>query len=791
MGLKYYVILASVFLILLRVPVAGFAQNTAGVGTIAGVVKDTAGSPVPSVKICAVGIERCATSDPAGKFEIAELRPASYQLLIEAPGQPPIASDPVEVRAGFSAEVQVSIPKLEAVQQTITVTAPAFRLPEEIKTSAVLIRPEEVFSAAGALQDVSRYVQSLPGVVIGSDDFRNDIIVRGGSPLENLFIVDNVEIPNINTFANFASAGGSYSILDVALLQNVTFLTGGYPAAYINRTSSVMQITQREGARDRIRGRATVGFAGAGAVAEGPMAHGRGSWAVSFRRSFLDLFTSDVGIGGVPVTYTFNAKAVYDLSATDRLWLVNISGWDTIRLGASASISDPSSELNNFDIRYQGWRSATGLNWQHLFGQRGVGLFGASYSDASTSSTVKDLLQFGIPPSDVPIDQVIANTPTTFGENSREQETTLKYDLTWYAPVLHKVQFGGSVKQFRLTYDISQPYGYDSPYSPIPGQNPISLKTAFTAWQTGAYVQATENVGKRLDVTWGFRVDHYQYTGQTRLSPRLSLNYRLNDAWSVRAATGVYYQQPNFTFLAVFPENRLALPWRADHYVAGVTYAAPGGLRFSVEAFSKVYRDYPVATQYPSLSLANIGDTFDQRELLFPITSTGRGHARGVEFYAEHRSGARWFGQANLSFSQTRHAGLDGVLRPGSFDYPVVANLVGGHRFNRKWEASTRISYLAGRPYTPYDSALSTAQNRGIDDLTQVNAQRAPAYFRWDVRVDRAFTVRGQALIVFAGAQNLTNRRNWAGYQWDRRTNEVHFNSQLGLFPVFGLDWRF
>lgn len=94
------------------------------------------------------------------------------------------------------------------------------------------------------------YVQSLPGAVLGTDDFRNDLIVRGGSPLENLDIVDNIEIPNINTFANFASAGGTVSILDAQLIQDVTFLTGGFPASYTNRTSSVLQVSQREGNRD-------------------------------------------------------------------------------------------------------------------------------------------------------------------------------------------------------------------------------------------------------------------------------------------------------------------------------------------------------------------------------------------------------------------------------------------------------------------------------------------------------------------------------------------------------------
>ena len=266
-------------------------------------------------------------------------------------------------------------------------------------------------------------MQGLPGVVIGTNDFRNDIIVRGGSPLENLFVVDNVEIPNINAFANFASAGGTVSLLDAELLQDVTFLTGGYPAPFINRTSSVLQVTQREGSRKEFGGWATLGFAGAGAIVEGPIGAGtgtaKGSWVVSARRSFLDLFTDDVGFGGVPVVYALNAKAVYDLTPRDRIWLVNIAGMDEIRLGLSES-TDLDEEIANFDIRYDGWRSATGFNWQRTFGSRGVGLLGISHSQAKVGQQVKDLVAQGVPPPGVPPDAVIAQSPVVYLEDSRE-----------------------------------------------------------------------------------------------------------------------------------------------------------------------------------------------------------------------------------------------------------------------------------------------------------------------------------------------------------------------------------
>ncbi len=769
---------------------AAWAQDTTGVGAISGIVRDPAGQLAPGVRVCALDTPFCATSDAQGAFRINDLRAGSYSLEILPLEGLPFTSDPIQVRAGLASAVEIDLPKVEGLEQTVTVTAPAFEVPEEVKNSGFLVAPREILKSAAALQDVSRYIQNLPGVVIGSNDFRNDIIVRGGSPLENLFVVDNVEIPNINAFATFASAGGTVSLIDAEMIQDVTFLTGGYPAPYINRTSSVLQITQREGSRQDFGGWATVGFAGAGAILEGPIDGGKGSWIVSARRSFLDVFTDDVGFGGVPITYAVNAKVIYDLTPRDRLWVVNIVGIDEIRLGLTES-TDLTEQIANFDIRYEGWRTATGFNWQRILGSRGVGLLGVTHAEAKVGQQVKDLTKNGVPPPDVPPDDLIAASPVIFFENSREGETTLKYDVTLHLPWLDTLQAGGSFKTFRIDYDAESPFGNDTPYSPVPGVDPFFLSTQYRSYQTGAYLQASKNLGSRVKATLGGRVDHYDILSKAVFSPRAGVNVRLTDTLSWNTSGGTYFQQPAFLFVSVFPENRALVPWRADHFVTGVAWAPQSGLRMTAEGYHKKYRDYPVARDLPEVSLANIGDTFNVRETLFPLVGAGKGDSVGVEVFVEKRLTSKLYGQSNIAFSRTRHAGLDGVLRPGSFDYPVVFNAIGGYRLTDTWELSVRASFLSGRPYTPYDEETSTAQRRGVYDLSRVNAERAPAYARVDIRVDRTFRVKGTTLNVFGGVQNVTNRRNFANYGWNTRTNELTFGEQQGIFPILGLDWRF
>jgi hypothetical protein len=386
-----------------------YSQDTAGVGALSGIVQNSSKTPVPGVSLCLASTTTCTQSDAQGHFRFTGLRPSTYIINVKS-ANIELKTDPIQVRAGIEERFEISLPTIESNNQSLTVS----------ESAAYIVSGKDIFKNAGSLQDVSRFVQVLPGVAIGSNDFRNDIIVRGGSPLENLFVVDNIEVPNINSFANFASAGGTVGILDANLLEDATFLTGGFPAAYLNRTSSVLQITQREGDRNKFGGRATLGFAGAGLIFEGPLGKSKkGSFVTSFRRTFIDLFTDDVGFGGVPVAYTSNTKLLYDLSSRDRVWLVNLTGVDNIRLGPAdgQSAADREEEVTNLDIRYKGRRSATGFNWQRTFSTRSIGLLGLTYSAATNTSSVKDLLSTT---SDIPLtgnlDDLIARSTVRYRE---------------------------------------------------------------------------------------------------------------------------------------------------------------------------------------------------------------------------------------------------------------------------------------------------------------------------------------------------------------------------------------
>lgn len=768
------------------------AQDTVGTGVVRGEVVRSDGTPAEFLQVCIAGTALCSPSDQNGRFAAIDARPGLVQLEVRIESGGTLLSGTVQVRAGQTSEVRLELPDVAAVETSVTVSAAALLVPDEVVNSGVSIQNREIAKTAGTLEDVSRYVSTLPGVVTGSADFRNDIIVRGGSPLENLFVVDNIEIPNINSFANLASAGGTVSLLDVQLIEDVTFLTGGYPAPYINRLSSVMQVAQREGSRDRFHARATLAYAGAGGVVEGPWARGKGSWIVSARRSFLDFFTDDVGFGGVPVYYSFTGKAVRDFGNFDRIWVTSITGIDSIRLGLTEN-TEPDESLGAFDIRYAGRRNATGFNWQRILGARGVGLLGLTHSSATVDSTVKDLVRSGPIPSELSVGQAIAAGAVTFRQDSTEDETTIKYDLTIHAGRAGEYRVGGAQKFFVNDYVTLSPLGYDGPFAVVPDLNPIDLRERFTATQGSAYVQGTHKFGRRMRVTVGGRFDRYAQFGVSnlRMSPRAGVSVAIAENLSWNASWGIYHQLPVYLFLAAFPENRALIPARSDHWISGLAWTPKRNLRVTLEAYSKRYKDYSVATQFPALSLANVGDTFDVRDILYPMTSAGRGRVHGVELFAEKKFSEKWFGQLNVAYSRARHAGLDGKLRPGAFDRPFAFNAVGGRRIGRKWEVAFRTAYLTGRPYTPFDIELSESQRRGVFDLDRVNTMRYIPFFTLDLRLDRTFLVREREVVVYAGVQNVTGRRNQTTLLWNRVTNNPRFPTGLSRFLIVGWEWNF
>jgi hypothetical protein len=635
------------------------------------------------------------------------------------------------------------------------------------------VTSNEIESSAGTFGDPSRYMQMLPGVVSDNDQ-RNDFLVRGGNPTENLFVIDNIEVPSINQLALSDTTGGFVSMIDNAAIQYMTLHTDAYDSKFDQRLSSVVEISTRPESIVKSHSTLEMGLAGAGGSTTRPWGQ-HGSVFVSGRQSVLQWMTNDIGLNGVPVYQNELIRADRRIDDENNWWGLSLTGIDSIKIRPSAT--DP-WETNPFDITYHGWRNVSGINWQHIFSARSFGIFSLANSQQSQHILETDQLQ--------------SNT-TIYNENTSDGITTVKYDWTSQINRWMTWEAGARTAVDRMNYLVEQPIGLQNPYSQDPRpMNPTLTDRRFATVSSAEYSQATFRLPLEAKMVVGQRLTHWVLGGHTGWTPKLLLSAPVLGRL-VHAGYAEYVQAPPSLYLLTFTNQQTLKPSRARHITVGVNLMDTARYRITVEAYQKRYSDYPVALDYPQLSLANIADTFGEAFLMFPMTSKGGGVARGVEGSIESKAISRLLLTGTVTYARSWFSGLDGVLRRGNFDLPLVANVGGNWHLGRSTSFTIRYSVASGRPYTPDDLPLSLAQNRDVYDLTRINAVRATAYSRLDLRLSHSHVFDRGVLTWHAGMVNALGATNFYSNQWRPRcpTCGVLEQGQMPRLPDVGIQYSF
>jgi hypothetical protein len=250
---------------------------------------------------------------------------------------------------------------------------------------------------------------------------------------------------------------------------------------------------------------------------------------------------------------------------------------------------------------------------------------------------------------------------------------------------------------------------------------------------------------------------------------------------------------PSLPIMLGVSQNVLLKPIRDVQTQVGGALEDTSGDQLSASVYGRTYTDYPVSTQFPSLSLADVVDPFGQPFLYMPMTSAGRGTVKGAELRLSTSSKRRAFFEANLTSAKVEHQALDGVWRRANYDVPIVANVVGGTRIRRSQLFTARYSYHTGVPYTPFLMNQSIAQSREIFDLSQINTQRGSSYARIDVRYEINVPMRQRSLKVFVGLENVMNRSNFYQYVLLPQCYQCgpYPLTQMGRYPDGGAAWIF
>ena len=761
---------ACVAAALLAGVVPALAQEANRTGSVRGQVLDAVTrQPLAGAAVVVLDRGLATVTGAEGRFTLIGVPAGLHRVQIVLIGYESAILHDVVVRPNRVTPLAVELDETApTVREVIEVTADYFSAEEEAAVSTVSFRFEEIRRAPGSAGDVSRMLQVLPSVGMATDQ-RNDLIVRGGSPGEHLTVVDNIEVPNINHFPTQGASGGVIGLLNTDLIADVSFSAGGFGVEHGDRLSSVMVVTQREGNRSELDGEISTSMAGAGLLLEGPLARGRGSWALSARRSYLKLIAGVVGAigtgGAVPRYSDVQGMATFDVSPTHRLQALGLGGFDAIDL----SLDD----REDSDVVSRARQSVGGLNWRWLWSGNG-------YAETSIAHTRAD---HGVHVTEAAGDE----TRVLFDNDSREQEVVLRSNWRYRPRGGTALAWGVTARRLFGDFDL-----FDGPDRTRvdTGDEELDIRVSLAGRKAGAFASVEQSVGPRLTATLGGRFDYFSLNARGDWSPRLGLSYDLDPRTTLTAAAGVYRQTLPAWLLVQHPDNRRLDNQRADHYVAGVRRRLTPSTLLSVEAYRKDYRELPFDPDDPT---ALVVDQFADFRTPAPgrLVGDGRARSHGVEGLIRKKLAGDVYGLASYAYAVSRYTDGTGTERNRSFDHRHVASAIVGYRPNDRFEFSGRWRYAGGRPYSPFDPVLSAQAGAGIVRRERVNAGRHAAYHRLDLRFDHRRHYRSVTLVSFFSVLNVYNRDNAFQYYWDADDERPRRATQWGFLPVGGFELEF
>ena len=762
--------LKSIYLLLLLLliaPTAVFSQKSYD-GIILGTIIDAeTQSPVEDAVIEILNTGNKTTTDSTGNFFFQNLKYDSYQIKISGTGYDPLIKSDLIVYASKPLELIIKLNSKGIITDQIDVEANYFQKSSDVNISSLNLDFEEIRRAPGATEDISRMIQTIPGVSIGNDQ-RNDIIVRGGSPAENLILIDGIEIPNINHFGTDGSTSGAIGFINVKFIQETGILTGGFPSTFGDKLSSVIDINFREGSKKKFYSDINLSIAGFGGIFEGPLSE-KGSYLFSVRRSYLELIKNSIRLTSVPNYWDFNLKADYEISPKDKITLIGLLGLDKI------DFSEESAENNPYGNSQDDQKTfAAGINYKKLFKK---GFIQTVLSDSYTDNYI------------VQIDGQSALIK--FENKANNNEIILKSDLNYQLSSNLSLNTGiggkyAGIKNYLFLKGDTNAAGFVF--------DTINADSKFNAVKLFGHANLTSKFLKdRLVVNTGVRLDYFDYIRlKTYFSPRIGASYKITPVTSLNAAAGIYYQSPEYIWLSSHPDNKNLNSIRSDHYILGLDHFFSGDLKATVELFYKNYKDYPVWKDIPTYILIDGGTEFGPN-IVGEAVSAGTGYVKGIDVSLQKKLSSQkgLYGIINYSYINTGFTALTGGEKPGAFDPGHQFTLIAGYQFSSGWLAGLKFKYSGGRPYTPLDYDASKRVNREVYATDDFNSSRYPYYMRIDMRVDKKFDFSKASLVCYIELQNLFDRENIYSYYWNEDNKKPGTIYQWAFFPVGGISIQF
>ena len=724
-------------------------------------------------------------SDSNGAFRFTSLLPGAYAIKITGLGIQEKLLTNVIVTSGNENNLTIELEPAVNLLNTVTVTgrrntAKATTL--ESPLSIQRLTAEDIKANPGGNFDISKVIQSLPGVGGGAagGTFRNDIIIRGGAPSENVFYLDGIEVPIINHFSTQGSGGGPQGILNVSFIQDVKLSTSAFDARYDNALSSVFQFRQKNGNLNKLQGNFRMSGTEVAATLDGPISK-RTTFLASVRRSYLELLFKALDLPIRPNYWDYQFKTTTKINDKTTLTTLGLAAIDDFKLAAPKEVTPEKLFAINSNPLINQWNYTLGVSLKKLIQD---GYWNLSLS-RNTLDNQADRYEDNENPSDA---------SRTFQIRSNETENKLRFDVTKniqnislsYGVVAQYVQFDNAF------YQMFRPALKDSLGIVLQDAITFNSNTGINFLRYGGFLQlGTRLFQDRLAISTGLRADANNYSSSSQnpldqLSPRVSLSYALSNAWNFSASYGTYYRLPSYTQLA-YTNNGLTNPGKyiqSNHYVAGFEFLPSSTTRFTFEGFYKGYNNYPVSI-LDKISLANKGIEFGAigNE---PIAQDGKGKAYGFEFFAQQKLTEKFFGVFSYTLYWSEFTGMVKKYQPASWDNRHLISATAGYKLPKNWELGIKFRYQGAAPYTPYDLEQSRLNyltlGSGVFDYDKVNTLRLKAFHSGDIRLDKKWNYKKTTFDFYIDIQNFYASKSTGApqYTFKRKDDNSAFLSNNG-----------
>jgi outer membrane receptor for ferrienterochelin and colicin len=737
----------SILLIILFFSFQAFAQK----GTIKGRIYDVkTNQPIEFATILIQGSTISSTSDLDGNYLFTGIDPGFKHLVVNLAGYQITVSPEFQVQGNQITFIDIALIHSEVQLGEVTVRQNFKAKKIESPLSVLSVGVQEIEKTAGANRDVSKVIQTLPGVGV-TDPNRNDLIVRGGGSSENVFYLDGIEIPVINHFATQGSSGGTVGVINPDFVRDIDFYTGAFPADKGNALSSVMDIKQKDGSTDRIHTKLSVGASDAALTLDGPLGS-KSTFIVSARQSYLQFLFAAIGLPFLPTYNDFQVKVKTQIDKKNEITFLGIGAIDNDAL--NTGIKNPTESqayLLAYLPTYVQWNYTVGAVYKH---------FAETHYDTWVLSR-NMLRNTNYKYKDNNTDSV-----KTSDYKSDEAENKLRFERI-YPDLPFKLSFGGGVKYVHYTNYTNRQLFMDNSVSNLVYNTRIGL-FGYQAFVQGSKALSDERLKLSLGINFaGLNYNQNMMNPLNQFSPRFSVSYALTQNFDLNANVGRYAQQPAYTTLGYRDAAGVLVNKNENlHYIvsnqaiAGIEYRPMENMRMTVEGFYKQYEFYPLSV-VDGLSIAsegtNYGEVGDEK-----IISTGKGRAYGVEVLYKILEMKKLNLTATYTFFRSEFTNTAGTYLPSSWDTKNLLNLIASYKFKKSWNVAMRWRFVGGAPYTPIDpvsanKAVWDINKQPLLDYTKFNSLRLPDTHQLDIRVDKEYYFKKWVLNLYTDIQNVYN----------------------------------